>query len=128
MAPSVFQFASVVVGPTVVRSPNRTLPASVDSMVLQLSDPAGDWRNPAKAGGNFIYGVEYSEDGGNTWKVLGSNGIGQPVGSLNKDGSLPHVDIDWGTGLQEARNNPCRLFASCTPATITVGVTVTVSR
>lgn len=128
MAPTVFQFASVVVGPTVVHSPNRTLPASVDSIVLQLSDPAGDWRNPAKAGGNFQYGMEYSEDGGTTWKVLAGNGIGQPVGSLNKDGSLPNINVEWGAGLIEARNNPCRLFASCSPSAITVGVTVTVSR
>lgn len=128
MAATVFSFPSVVVGPATIHSTNRTLPASVDVIVLQLSDPVGDWVNPANAGGVFRYGMEYSEDGGNTWKGLAGNGIGQPVGSLNKDGSLPNVRIDWGTGLVEARNNPCRLYASCTPATITIGATVTVSR
>lgn len=115
------------VGPAMVRSSQRILPSTINDVWLNLLDPNGDWVNPANAGGNFVYGIEYSPDGGFTWLTLVGNGGGQPVGSLNKDGSLPSVHIGRDTGIAEAYGKPCRAFASCTPQTITIGASASVT-
>jgi hypothetical protein len=113
------------VGPGGVHSAQRTLPARVGTVTLQILDPLGDWVNPANAGGTFVYGIEYTTDGGQTWQTLAGNGSGQAVGTLFK-GHLPMVGI-VGDALDVANNQPCRAFAFCTPQTITIAATATVT-
>lgn len=105
------------VGLNGVHSASRDLPNRVASVTVQILDPVGDWVDPANAGGTFIFGVEYSVDGGDTWQVLVSNGTGQPVGSMFK-GNLPMVGLVGGD-LTVAHGQPCRAFASSTN-TITI--------
>jgi len=106
------------VGPAGVHSASRTLPNGVSQVTVQVLDPVGDWVDPTNAGGTFIFGVEFSTDGGSTWQTLASNGVGEAVGSTFK-GNLPAVGI-VGDDLAVAHGQPCRAFASCTPQTITI--------
>lgn len=94
-----------------VTSPQATLPATVHSIDLHITDPVGDYVDPANAGGNFVMGIEYTLDSGSTWKTLTSNG-GQPIGSLFK-GNLPSCGIVF-SGTEECFGQPCRAFASST--------------
>ncbi len=116
MATSTIQFNNgnpFSVGAAGVHSAARTLPATVTSVAINLLDPNGDWINAANAGGTFVYGIEYSPDGGTTWHILLSNGNGQPVGSLTRNGLLPSLTISRDTGIAEAFGMPCRAFAQC---------------
>jgi hypothetical protein len=114
------------VGPSGVHSASRPLPATVSQATIQLLDPNGDWVDPANAGGTFTYGIEYSPDGGTTWNTLISNGTGQPVGSLTRQGALPSLTITRTTGITEAFGMPCRAFAQC-DHTITIVAQAVVS-
>ncbi len=114
------------VGQAGVHSPDRPLPATVNQVIIQLLDPVGDWIDPAKAGGTFVYGAQYSPDGGTTWLILISNGVGQPVGSLSRQGALPSLSITRATGITEAFGMPCRAFAQC-DHTITIAAQAVVS-
>lgn len=113
------------VGPAGVHSAARNLPSTVESLEVDMLDPNGDWVNPANAGGNFVYGVEFSQDGGTTWQIAISNGTGQPVGTLNRNGGLPMVRVS-GDGLTHLFGNPCRAFASC-DHTITIAAQAVVT-
>lgn len=123
MATSTIQFNNgnpFSVGPAGVHSAARTLPSTVTVVQVQLLDPNGDWVNPANSGNTFFYGVQYSPDGGTTWLTLISNGTGQPVGSLRRDGGLPNLTISSAQGLDQFFGMQCRAFAQCTPGTISI--------
>lgn len=113
-------FAEFLVGPTPVRSAAQVLPPTLTQAVLQLLDPNGDWVAPANAGSTCVYGLEFSIDGGVTWATLVGNGVGQPVGSLSRQGSLPQVSIRRDSGIIEAYGMPVRAFASCSPGSISI--------
>ena len=100
------------VGPSGVASASHILPATVTTLELDLLDPLGDWVNPANAGGNFQYGVQYSPDSGTTWLVALDNAGGQPIGSVNpKNGDLPKLVVSSPTALSHLYGIPCRAFA-----------------
>lgn len=99
------------VGSTEVHSASHVLPATVTALEVDLLDPNGNWVNAANAGGNFIYGIQYSPDGGTTWQIAVSNGNGQPIGSLDRQGGLPKVIVAGSTSLSHLYGNQCRAFA-----------------
>lgn len=131
MATTTIQFNPNPAGAAGIQSAAHLLPATVSALELDLQDPNGDWVNPANAGGTFIFGMEYSADGvqhwdngtttwdgsstwdigGTTWDVAISNGGGQPIGSMSKDGSLPKVIVGGGESLSHLYGSPCRGFA-----------------
>lgn len=115
------------VGPGGVHSQAQTLPSTVNQVDLNLLDPNGDWVNPANSGNNFVFGIEYSPDGGTTWLNLISNGTGEAVGSLDKQGGMPQLTIARSNGISEAFGMQCRAFASCTPGTISIAATAVVT-
>lgn len=117
----------ITVGPATIHSPAAVLPATVSSVSINFTDPLGDWANPANAGGTFIFGVEYSTDGGATWVTLAGNGIGQPVGSWFRGqvGQMPRAGIS-SEALQPAYGMPVRVFASSTNQ-IRVGASATIT-
>jgi hypothetical protein len=102
------------VGPAGVHSAARTLPAVVDAVMIQITDPNGDYMNPANAGGTFVLGLEYTLDGGTNWKPLMTNGSnGQPIGSTFK-GQLPFCKIGISGNVEEWTGMPIRAFATST--------------
>lgn len=125
------------VGPTEIHSAAATLPSTVTVLEVQILDPnnnrlppmaaATPWTQAANAGGTFVYGVQYSSDGGTTWNIALSNAVGQPVGSLNKDGSLPNVVVTGDVGLTHLYGSLVRAFASCTPQTISINAQAVVT-
>jgi hypothetical protein len=114
------------VGSVEVHSASHVLPATVTALQVNVLDPNGDWVNPANAGGTFVYGVQYSTDGGTTWQIAISNGNGDPVGLLDHHGNLPSVFVSSATGLDQFFGMPVRAFASCDHI-ITIGASATVT-
>lgn len=112
----------VTVPTTGLTSPTQTLPATVLGAELDLNDAVGDWANPANAGFSFTFGIEYSPDGGTTWKTLVA--ADTIIGGTFK-GNLPRVAVS-SDGLTEAYGQLCRLFAT-TGKQIRIGATLIIT-